>query len=809
MNDVRFAIRQLAKAPGFTAIVILTLALCIGANSAIFSVVHTILLKPYPWPGSEQLAYVYNTYPLMGLPNAGDSIPDYLDRRGGVAGIADSALYTRASLNLADNADPEMVAGLRATPSLFSTLESSAFLGRVFGEDDARTDAPATVLLSHSFWKNHFGSDPGIVGRTIRLNDRPVNVIGVMPEGFYFPSPEIKAWIPFSFTPAQRSDNERGTEFSMMIARLKPGATLAGVQRELDQIQTRNAERLPAGRDFWKTSGFDGHVAGFLEQNVQNVRGMLWLIQAGVAAALLIGCANVAGLLLARSVGREKELAIRAALGAGRARLVRLLLAESLVLFIAGGLLGLLVAVWSIDALGTVGLSTLPRGFAVRLDPVVMAFTVACALATGLFFGALPAWSASRDNSSASLKEAGTRGSAGRRTQRMRAALVVAEVALAVMLVSTAGLLVKSFVRLQRVDPGFAPRSVITAMVALPQGKYDSPEKIVAFHDAVLARLAAAPGVHGCGATDALPFTGTADSSGSYSSPDIVVPPGAPLPHSMIRTADPGFLAAFGLTLLQGRWFDDTDTSKSRHVVVVDRRLVDRYWKGQDPIGKRIVRNASPNDTWFVVGVVANVKSRTLDENSDKETIYYPISQAPQQNLVLAVRAAGDPSSLAGSLRDAVRAVDPTQPIFDVRTMTERMGDAAQPRRAPMILLSVFGGLAMILAMLGVYGVLAFSVAQRTTEFGVRMALGASPGDIAALVLKLGVFLVGLGIAAGLAGYLALSRLVATLLYATPATDPAMLAAAPLALGLVALGACLLPALRATRVEPVVALRQE
>jgi putative ABC transport system permease protein len=809
MNDFRFALRQLAKTPGFAAIVILTLALCIGANSAIFSVVHSILLKPYPWPGSERLVYVYNTYPLMGLPNAGASIPDYLDRRGGVAGIADGALYTRASLNLADSAQPEMVAGLRATPSLFSTLESSAFLGRTFGEDDAKPDAPATIVLSHSFWKNHFASDPGVIGRPIRLNDRPVTVIGVMPEGFYFPSPSIQAWIPFAFTPAQRSDNERGTEFSMMIARLKPGATMAGVQRELDQIQARNAERIPAARDFWRTSGFDGHVAGFLEQNVQNVRGMLWLIQAGVAAALLIGCANVAGLLLARSVGREKELAIRTALGAGRARLIRLLLAESLVLFTAGGLLGLLVAVWSLDALNLVGLSTLPRGFDVRLDPAVLAFTVASALATGLLFGALPAWSASRDNSSASLKEAGLRGSAGRHTQRLRAALVVVEVALAVMLVSTAGLLVKSFVRLQQVDPGFAPRNVITAMVALPQGKYDSPEKIVAFHDSVLTRLAAAPGVHGCGATDSLPFTGSATSSGSYSSPDIVVPPGAPLPHSMIRTADTGFLAAFGLTLLQGRWFDETDTPKSRHVVVVDRRLVDRYWKGQDPLGKRIVRNGSPNDTWFVVGVVANVKSQALDENSDKETIYYPISQAPQPNLILAVRAAGDPSSLVSSVRDAVRAADPALPVFDVRTMTERMDDAAQPRRAPMVLLAVFGALAMILAMLGVYGVLAFSVAQRTTEFGVRMALGASPADIAALVLRLGALLVGAGIVAGLAGYLALNRVVATLLYATPSTDPAMLAAAPIALGLVALGACLLPAIRATRVEPMVALRQE
>jgi len=532
-------------------------------------------------------------------------------------------------------------------------------------------------------------------------------------------------------------------------------------------------------------------------------------VQAAVVAALLIGCANVAGLLLARSVGREKELAIRTALGASRLQLAGLLLTECMVLFLAGGILGIIVAVWSIDALRMVGLSTLPRGFGVSLDPAVLAFTLASAALTGLIFGAIPALSASRDNSAASLKESGARGSAGRRTQRLRATLAVAEVALAVMLVATAGLLIKSFVRLQRVDPGFAPGGVITAMVALPQGTYAKPEKQLAFHDSVIARLTASPGVSGAGATNSLPFSATVENSASYSSPDIVLPPEAPLPHSMVRAADPGFLGAFGLTLLQGRWFDATDTPASRHVAVVDRRLVDRYWKGRDPIGMRIFRNGATDDPSYVIGVVANVKSQALDETSDKETIYYPISQSPQQGLIFVARTAGGPSSAAPTLRDAVRSVDPTLPLFDIMTMSQRMDDAAQPRRAPMLLLSLFGGLAMVLAMLGVYGVLAFSVAQRTTEFGVRIALGASPADIAALVLKPGALLAGAGIAAGMAGYLALNRVVAALLFDTPPTDPAMLAAAPLALGLVALGACLIPAARATRVQPMAALRQE
>lgn len=805
MNDIRFTLRQLAKTPGFAAVVILTLALCIGANSAIFSVVHAILLKPYPWPGSERLAYIYNTYPLMGLPNAGVSIPDYLDRRSGVAGIADSAMYTGASLNLAGDAEPEMIAGLRATPSLFSTLGSSAAIGRVFGEDDAKPGAASTIVLGHALWKNLFASDPGVVGRTIRLNDRPVTVIGVMPEGFYFPSPKVQAWVPFAFTPEQRGDGERGHEFSQMIARLRPGASLDAVQRDLDRIQAGNAERLPQARDFWKTSGFDGHVVGFLEQNVGNVRSMLWLVQAAVAAALLIGCANVAGLLLARSVGREKELAIRTALGASRFRLARMLLVESLALFVAGGLLGLLVAVWGLDALRMVGLSTLPRGFDVALDPAVFAFTLTATVLTGLFFGALPAWSASRGNPSASLKEAGARGSAGVRTQRLRAALVVAEVALAVMLVATAGLLIKSFGRLQRVDPGFVPGGVITAMVALPQAEYDKPEKIVVFHDAVVSRLRAVQGIVAVGATDSAPFS-MGGASGSYASPDIVLPEGAPTPHGFMPVADSGLLKALGLTLLRGRWFNDADTAHSLRVAVVDRVLVDRYWRGQEPIGKRIVRSGS---TYIVVGVVATTKKSKLDENSDKETVYCPIAQAPEANLMFVVRTAGDPSMLAASVREAVHSADQTLPVFDVKTMAQRMEDAAQPRRAPVILLSFFGGLAVVLAMLGVYGVLAFSVSQRTGEFGVRMALGASPMNIAALVLKLGLALTGAGIAAGMAGYVALSSLVAAMLYATPSTDPAVLLAAPFALGLVTLGACLVPAFRATRVEPIRALRQD
>jgi len=809
-SDLRYALKSLAKTPGFTAIAILTLALCIGANSAIFSVVNAVLLKPYPWRDSDRLVYVYNTYPLMGMPNAGISIPDYLDRRTGVSAFADGAMFHNNSYNLASDGEPERITGLCATPSLFPTLQATAARGRVFTDADAQPGADHVVVLSHSLWKNRFGSNPNLVGQTIRLNAEPYTVIGIMAEDFYFPAPRIQAWVPFTFSAAQKSDDERGNEFSSMIARLKPGATREMVQRDLDLIQARNAERLVDSRELYKTSGFGGRVSGFLEQNVADVRGMLWLVQAGVAAALLIGCANVASLLLARAVGRERELAIRTALGASRSQLMRLLMAECLVLFVAGGLLGLLVAEWGVTAFGSLGLSTLPRAYGVSLDPSVFAFTLICALLTGIGFGALPAWSASRSDAAAALKEAGARGSAGRRTTALRASLVVGEIALAVMLLSTAGLLIRSFEKMQRENPGFVPGGVITARLDLPTAKYDQPGKLIAFADAALGRLRATPGVVSAGLTNLLPFTGN-NSSSSYSSPDIIVPPGSPPPHGQMRVVDPSYFKTMGLTLLQGRAITEADSASAQKVVIVDRILADHYWPGQNVLGKQIGRGGTDKDPilWTIIGVVAPIKYASLEENLQKETLYFPFAQDPGDSLTLVVRTQGDPTALASSVREAVRTADPEQPVFDVKTMQQRIDAVSQSRRAPMLLLSLFSSVALLLAVLGVYGVLAFSVAQRTSEFGVRLALGATTTDIARLVIRQGARLVAIGLVLGLAGYLALSQLIGKLLYGIAATDPLSLAIAPLVLCAAALIACLVPVRRATQVDPLVALRTE
>ena len=807
--DLKAALRLLVKSPGFSAVAILTLALCIGANSAIFSVVNAILLQPYPWPDSDRLVYLTNSYPLMGLPRAGVSIPDYLDRRAGVTALAESAIYTGQSLNLADSGPPERVNALMVSPSLFPLLQSSAARGRVFSEADAQPGGTKTVVLADGLWRTRFGGDSAIVGKNIRLNGEPCTVIGVMPPAFYFPTPQVQMWIPFAFTDAQKSDAGRGNEFSTMVGRLKPGATIAQAQREVDAIHRALRERLPASKPFWESSGFGGIVSGFLEQNVADVRAMLWLLQGGVLAALLIGCANVANLLLARATARERELAIRAALGAGRGRLFRQLLTESLVLFLLGGILGLVVALWGVGAVDAFGFSTMPRGFGVKLDAAVFLFTLGCALVTGLGFGALPAWSATKGNAADALKEAGTRATAGRRHLWLRSGLVIAEIALSLMLLATAGLLVKSFQRLHGVSPGFSSENVLTAMLALPAAKYPTSESQAAFADRIVARAAALPGVTAAGLTSTLPFSG-GNSQGSYSIEGYTSPAGQPAPHGMIRNVSPGYFRALGIPVLRGRLFGDQDVARREQVVIIDRLLADRYWPGADPLGHHIDLGSpgAPN-LWTIVGVVPPIKVNSLEENVAKETLYFPIAQRPVRTFTLVVHTAAVAAGLAAPIRAAVLAVDPEQPIFDLKTMEARIDDALAKRHAPMLLISLFSGIALLLAALGVYGVLAFTVGQRTSEIGVRMALGATRGNILALILRQGAVLVGLGLLLGLAGYFALSAVISRLLFQVAATDPGTLVLAPAVLALVAFAACLLPARRATKVDPMVALRAE
>jgi putative ABC transport system permease protein len=792
MHDLRYAVRSLSKSPGFTTVGVLTLALCIGANSAIFSVIHAVLLKPYPWPGSDQLIYIHNTYPKIGLERAGCSIPDYLDRRKGVTSLAESALVTGASVNLAAESAPERVDGRRVTPSLFALLKTPPALGRTFTEDEATVGATKTVVLSDRLWRHRFGANREIIGTTIRLNSEPYTILGVMPASFYFPSPQTQLWIPFAFTDQQMSNDGRGTEFSGMVARLKPGATVTQAQREVTAIHAANAEQMPQFK------------------NVKNVKSMLWLVQAGVAAALLIGCANVASLLLARASARERELAIRSALGASRGRLMRQLLVESVLLFVAGGLLGLGVALGGVKAMNGLGMDNLPRGFDVSLDLTVFGFTMLCAVLTGLGFGTLPAWSATRGNTADALKDAGARATTGRRHLWLRSSLVVGEIALALMLLATAGLLIKSFDRLQEVSPGFSRENILTAQLALPAAKYDTPEKQVAFHDQVLDRIRALPGVTAAAFTSTLPFSG-GNNQGTYNISGYTPSAGQPAPHGMMRYVSADYFKTLGIGLLRGRAFGAEDHAKSEKVVIIDRLLADRYWPNADAIGQRIYRGRENADTvyWTIVGIVPPVKNSSLETPVTKETIYFPFPQRPVSSLTLVAKTELAPGALISPVRAAILAIDPEQPLFDMKTMETRLDEALQGRRSPMVLLALFAGIALLLAALGVYGVLAFAVGQRTSEIGIRLALGATRSNILGLILRQGVGLVVLGVLIGIAGYFALSAVIAKLLFGVGATDPATLILTPVILALVAIAACLIPARRATKVDPMVALRSE
>ncbi len=811
MQDFKHALRGLLRTPGFAVVTILTLALCIGANSAIFSVVNAILLKPYPWPGSERLVYVHVNYPKLGSHGNGLSIPDYLDHRAGVPAFAESALITGHSANLSLDGRPERVYGLMVTPSVFPLLQTQPAQGRAFTEAEAEPGAGRTVVLTDTFWRNRLGADPAIVGKTLPLNGVPHTVTGVMPAGFYFPSLRAQFFVPFTIQPEHRTEAERDRQWSTMLARLRPDATIEQAQRELDAVHRATRERLPQWQQNYNATGYGSIALGFLEENVSDVKSMLWLLQAGVAAALLIGCANVANLLLARATARQREFAIRAALGAGRARLIRQLLVESLVLFLLGGALGVLVALWSLGAVNTLGVGNLPRGFGVALDARVFAFTLLSALATGLVFGALPAFSATKAGAAEALKAAGARATAGRRQLWLRSALAAGQVALSLMLLATAGLLVRSFLRLQDVSPGFARDQALTASLSLPAARYSTPEKRAAFVAQLTGRLEAIPGVTAAGVTSAVPF-GSSNPQGGYTIEGFDPGPNRPNPNGMIRQVSPGYFAAMGVPLLRGRLLEPGDVAGRENVVVVDRFLADRYWPGGDPIGKHVSRGDSATQgrgTWTVVGVVGTIKHWDLAEDVQKETLYFPFAQTPNSNLTLVVRTAGAPGGYIDAVRDAVLAVDPDQPVFDLKTMAARLHESLQPRRAPMLLLVTFAGMALILASLGIYGVLAFSVGQRTAEFGVRMALGADRGNILGLVLRQGLVLVVVGLGLGLAGYAGLSRFIAGQLYGVTTTDALTLFAAPTLLAAVALLACFLPARRATKVDPMVALRTE
>ena len=802
MQDLRYAFRTLRKQPVFTLVAVLTLTLGIGANAAIFSLVYQILLRPLPYADADRLVFVWNTYPLMGLDKASVSIPDYLDRRTQSDVVEDATLFTMRSLNLAEGGQPEQIRALMVTPSFFSTLGRQPQLGRGFTDEEATPGADRQVILAHGLWRARFGGDPGIVGRDLRISGESYKVVGVLPQDFELPGREIGALVPFAFTPQQMSDAGRGNEFSQMIARLRPGATIDQANAQMKTIVARNLERLPASADFVRTSGFSGFAVPIREELVGDTREPLLVLQAGVLLVLFIACANVANLLLMRATGRGRELAIRTTLGAGQGRLVRQMLTEGLVLSVVGSAAGLLVGYLGVKALVALTVQQLPVGTTATLHLPVVAFTLALAVLTGLVFGIVPAIAVVRGNTASILKDDATRGSASRSTGWMRAALVVGETAVALMLLVGAGLLVKSFANLRGVDPGFESSNVLTAQIVLPASRYPAPADRWAFWQRLTDKARQIPGATDVGLTSNVPFNGNV-SSGSYSIVGYTPGPGEPRPHARQEVVGADYFEVMQIPLIEGRFFNDGDTPDSARVAIVDQYLVDKYFKGRSAIGQEIQRGGRIR----IVGVVGTINSIDLGMPVTKERIYYPLSQAAIGGMALVVKAGLDPLQLAAQVRAAVREIDPEQPVADVRTMEQWMARSLEVRRAPMALLTIFGAVALVLSAVGIYGVLAYGVTQRVREFGIRQALGADRGSILSLVLKQGLLRVTIGVALGLAGALALSSYLESLLFGVTSRDLPVFAAVTIVLFAVAMLACYVPARRATRVDPMVALR--
>ncbi len=806
MQDIRYAFRSLRKQPAFTLIAVLTLTLGIGANTAIFSLVYQILLRPLPYAAADRLYFVWNSYPLMGLEQASVSIPDYIDRRTQADTIEDATLFTGRALNLAEGGQAEQVRGLAVTPSFFSTLGRQPILGRAFTEEESKPGADRQVILTHGLWRTRFGGEASVVGRDIRINGDAYKVVGVLPADFELPGRDIGALVPFAFTAQQMSDAGRGNEFSQMIARLKPGATLDQVNTQIKTIVTRNVERLPSNADFVRTSGFTGFARPIREQLVGETREPLVVLQLGVIFVLFIACANVANLLLMRATGRGRELAIRTTLGAGQWRLVRQMLTEGVVLSLMGGIAGLAAGFAGVRALIALTTTQIPGATDATLHLPVLAFTLALTILTGLIFGIVPAVAVIRGNTNALLKEDATRGSAGRGTGVLRAALVVGETAVALMLLVGAGLLIKSFARLQQVDPGFERENVLTAQLSLPATRYATPEARAAFWSRLIEKAQQIPGVTTVGMTSNVPFNGSV-SSGSYAIVGYTPSPGEARPHARQEIAGGDYFRAMQIPLVEGRLFTPADTLESQPVAIVDRYMVERYFKGRSAVGQEIRRGGPDSPNIRIVGVVGTINSIDLGMPVTKERIYRPVTQQGPGGGALVLKTAMEPTQLVSQVRAAVQQIDPEQPVFDVRTMEEWVDRSLEIRRAPTTLLTIFGAVALLLSAIGIYGVLAYGVSQRVREFGIRQALGANQRSILSLVLAQGIRRVGLGIAIGLAGAFALSTYLESLLFTVSARDLPVFGAVTVVLFAVAVLACYIPARRATLIDPMVALR--
>jgi predicted permease len=805
-KDSRYAVRALLKTPAYTLVAVATLALGIGANTAIFSVVNQVLLNPTGIANPDRIVALRVKYDKLNLRNIGVSIPDFADVLHSTQQFESAALLNPAGFNYTGNAVPEQIRGANVSYRWFDVFGAHPALGRVFIADEDRPNANQEVVLSFAAWKRLFGQNSDILGRSIELNQTAYRIVGVMGPDFRWPV-NVDLWVPLGLADGQYAERNRFNEGFQAVARLRTGVPFASANAFTGVLSDRVKNNGTGGGAYAKDSAWGMFLLPFTDFIAGDTRKPMLVLLGAVGFVLLIACANIAGLMLARASGRTREIAVRAALGAGRWDLIRQSFAESMVLAAGGAIAGLGVALASIRGLLALAPQGLPIAVSVRIDTPMLAFTALAALAAGVLFGVAPAWQISRMNQYELLKEGGRSNSSGLARQHLRSALVVSEVALALVLLVGAGLFLRSLAALQEVNPGFAPKGVLTAGVMLPSARYGDNAKQMAFHRAVLGNLSAIPGVSSVAAGVPMPFSGN-DGSASFGIEGRPSPPGDPGPHGDIGIVSPDYFAALKIPLRQGRVFTALDRSDTQPVALVDEILARQYWPGESPVGQHI-RQGSSSPWVTVVGVVGHVKHSDLAGEDVKGKYYFPIDQVAMPFMTFLLRSPSDPARLSSALRDAVRAVDPTQPVAQIRVMTDMLSSSLAPRRFVVTVLGVFAGVAMLMAIIGLYGVISYAVTQRTQELGVRMALGAQPAEIRRMVLGQGMKLAGTGAAVGLVASFVFSRLLQNELFHVSAFDPLTFALMAGALVAAAMLASYIPARRATRVDPMVALRYE
>ena len=806
LKDIRYGVRGLLKRPGFTVIALITLALGIGANTAIFSVVNAVLLRPLQFGDPEQLVVVWEEASFAGFPTNTPAPANFVDWKNQNQSFADMAAASSDSFNLTGDGEPERIQANSVNANFFQLFGVQPLLGRGFLPEEDRPGGNKVAVLSYSLWQSRYGGDRGIINREILLNGQKHTVIGVMPAGFQFLENDVRLWLPLALDQEELAN--RGGHYLQVVARLKPGVALSQAQADMDAVMRRIATDHPG-------ETFDGKLGAVVmplrDQLVGQSRGSLTVLLVAVAFVLLIACANVAGLLLARAVARRREIALRMALGAARIRVVRQLLTESLLLAIVAGVLGSILAYASFTFLQGLIPEQMTLSASLKLDVRILVFTLAISIVTGIIFGLVPALQAAKFDLNDALKQSSTRATA---SGRLRSTLIVFEVALSIVLLVGAGLLIQTLFQLFRQYSVLEPEKILTMRTILPREKYKQPQVRDNFYQQVLQRVEHLPGVVSAGYSTSVPLSWKGGTSGFF-------PEGTKTPISGMsydanhRQVSADYLKTMNIPLRQGRYFDSHDNAQSMPVAIINETMARQYWPGENALGRRF-KVGDPDDPalpWTqIVGIIADIRQMGLDEPVKAE-MYLPYQQINHNVWFiprdLAIRTTGDTSNVVGSVRQIIREVDPDQPISNVATMEELLGTEAAQRRMGMIMLVGFALLALLLASLGIYGVLAYFVTQHTNEIGVRQALGATPRDILFLVLKKGMGLTLLGVVIGLASAFALTRLMSSLLFGVKASDPLTFVAVPLLLAFVALLACYIPARRATKVDPLVALRYE